>query len=235
MEKLQKWAAAGNLMPTHRVRNAESTEWIIAAYVPGLEQTMAATAPAAPAASRADGKSVGSRMRGLGRKKKKRCPASKRRRRASPADGLPLTSGEPPDIVALCDEIMEIAFERGASDIHIDPEENIVLIQLRVDGKLEPFRKLPKSIHTPLIGRYKVLSRDGHRRAPHGPGRPLRPSARPEKRKIHLRAAILPTTHGERITLRLLAVETEQLTLNRSACRNRRSEHSPTTRPNRKA
>ena len=45
MEKLQKWAVVGNLMPTHRVRNAESTEWIIAAYVPGLEQTMAATAP----------------------------------------------------------------------------------------------------------------------------------------------------------------------------------------------
>jgi hypothetical protein len=36
MEKLQKWASAGNLMPTHRVRNAESSEWIIAAYVPGL-------------------------------------------------------------------------------------------------------------------------------------------------------------------------------------------------------
>ena len=71
MEKLQKWATAGNLMPTHRVRNAESSEWIIAAYVPGLEQTMAATAPAAPSASAAGGKSVGSRMLGLGRKKKK--------------------------------------------------------------------------------------------------------------------------------------------------------------------
>ncbi len=37
----------------------------------------------------------------------------------------------------------------------------------------------------------------------------------PDKRRIHMRAAILPTTHGERLTLRLLAVETEQLTLNR--------------------
>ena len=54
---------------------------------------------------------------------------------------------------------MEIAFERDASDIHIDPEENIVLIQLRVDGVLETVRKLPKSLHNPIISRYKVLAK----------------------------------------------------------------------------
>jgi type II secretory ATPase GspE/PulE/Tfp pilus assembly ATPase PilB-like protein len=37
----------------------------------------------------------------------------------------------------------------------------------------------------------------------------------PDKRRIHFRAASLPTTHGERMTLRLLALDTEQLTLNR--------------------
>jgi len=37
----------------------------------------------------------------------------------------------------------------------------------------------------------------------------------PDRRKIHIRSACLPTTHGERMTLRLLALETEQLTLNR--------------------
>jgi type II secretory ATPase GspE/PulE/Tfp pilus assembly ATPase PilB-like protein len=214
MEKLQKWATAGNLMPTHRVRNAESSEWIIAAYVPGLEQTMAATAPAAPSASGAAGKSVGSRMLGLGRKKKKGTAGVKSAGGASP-DGLPLATGEPPDIVGLCNEIMEAAFERGASDIHIDPEEHIVLVQLRVDGELEPFRKLPKSIHPPLIGRFKVLSgMDIAERRMAQDGRFAHPLG-PQKRKIHFRAAILPTTHGERITLRLLAVDTEQLTLNK--------------------
>ena len=43
LEKLRKWAAAGNLMPTHRVRRADQTEWTIAAYVPGLEITTADT------------------------------------------------------------------------------------------------------------------------------------------------------------------------------------------------
>ena len=44
MAKLQKWAEAGNLMPTHRVRHADSDEWMIAAYVDGLELTTAADA-----------------------------------------------------------------------------------------------------------------------------------------------------------------------------------------------
>jgi type II secretory ATPase GspE/PulE/Tfp pilus assembly ATPase PilB-like protein len=213
MDKLQKWAAVGNLMPTHRVRNAESTEWIIAAYVPGLEQTMAATAPAVGAAGE---KSVGARIRGFGRKKKK-VPSSGKSTAGnsqSPVD-LALEAGEPPDIVALCDEIMETAFARGASDIHIDTEENIVLVQLRVDGELEPFRKLPKSIHPPLIGRFKILSKmDIAERRMAQDGRFAHPLG-PTKRKIHFRAAVLPTTHGERITLRLLAVDTEQLTLNK--------------------
>jgi type II secretory ATPase GspE/PulE/Tfp pilus assembly ATPase PilB-like protein len=216
MDKLQKWASAGNLMPTHRVRNAESSEWIIAAYVPGLEQTMAASAPAVPSAATATGISVGSRMLGLGRKKKRGVVRGKTAAGGAQApDNLPLATGEPPDIVGLCDEIMETAFERGASDIHIDPEENIVLVQLRVDGELEPLRKLPKSVHPPLLGRFKVLARmDIAERRMAQDGRFAYPLG-PQKRKIHFRAAVLPTTHGERITLRLLAVDTEQLTLNK--------------------
>jgi general secretion pathway protein E len=208
MEKLQRWAAAGNLMPTHRVRNAESSEWLIAAYVPGLEQTMAAQLPASDADDADTKKSLGKRILGLGRKSKAKTDGE------ADADGKPV-SGEPPDIVGLCDEIMETAFERGASDIHIDPEENIILIQLRIDGELEPLRKLPKAIHGPLIGRFKILSRmDIAERRMAQDGKFSQPLG-PHKRKIHFRAATLPTTHGERITLRLLALETEQLTLNR--------------------
>src|SRR5688500_5101444 len=74
LEKLQKWAAAGNLMPIHRVRKADSDEWVIAAYVRGLEQTTAvppqSTAAAGlgsePIASRT---SLGGFVSGLARKK----------------------------------------------------------------------------------------------------------------------------------------------------------------------
>jgi type II secretory ATPase GspE/PulE/Tfp pilus assembly ATPase PilB-like protein len=110
---------------------------------------------------------------------------------------------------------MEVAFARGASDLHIDPEENNTLIQLRVDGVLETLRKIPKSLHAALISRYKILSRmDIAERRMAQDGRFFH-CLGPDQRRVHIRAAILPTTHGERLTLRLLAVETEQLTLNR--------------------
>jgi type II secretory ATPase GspE/PulE/Tfp pilus assembly ATPase PilB-like protein len=119
------------------------------------------------------------------------------------------------DIIALADELLEVAFQRGASDVHIDPEEHIVLIQLRVDGVLEPLKKMPRTIHAPLVSRYKVLSRmDIAERRMAQDGR-FFICLGPNKKRIHIRAATLPTTHGERMTLRLLAVETEQLTLNR--------------------
>jgi general secretion pathway protein E len=214
MEKLQKWATSGDLMPTHRVRNAEATEWIIAAYVPGLEQTLAATATASPTTAEAAAQSTtfGKMVRGLGRKKKPAAAAKEGEDGEAAAEPIP---AEPTNIVALCDEILETAFARNASDIHIDPEENIVLVQLRVDGSLEPLRKLPKSVHGAVIGRYKVLSRmDIAERRMAQDGR-FAQKLGPDERKIHFRTATLPTTHGERMTLRLLATETEQLTLNK--------------------
>ncbi len=215
LEKLKKWAASGNLMPTHRVRNADSSEWVIAAYIPGLELTTAVSAsqPASPTLSGKQSSKkqpFGRLMRGLGGNKK---PVQRPGNKPS-ADGSP-SAAEPPDIVKLCDEFLETAFQRGASDIHIDPEDKIVLIQLRVDGELETLRKLPKSLHQPVISRFKVLSNMdiADRRLPQD-GRFVR-ALGPEKRNVAVRSACLPTTHGERLTLRLLALETEHLTLNR--------------------
>lgn len=201
-DKLQKWAATGNLMPTHRVRKADSHEWIIAAYVPGLEMTTAAVDAELDADSPQQ-KTV-SRMLGLGRKNKADAGKS-----AAPK---PLKS-ETLDIVGICDEFMEIAFQRGASDIHIDSEEKIVLVQLRVDGELETIRKLPRDLLNPIVSRFKVLANMdiAEKRMPQD-GRFFVPLG-PQKRKVSIRAACLPTTHGERMTLRLLALGTEQLTL----------------------
>jgi type II secretory ATPase GspE/PulE/Tfp pilus assembly ATPase PilB-like protein len=200
LEKLCKWAAAGNLMPTHRVRRADQAEWTIAAYVPGLEITTAdTTVVVAEEIADSRGK-LGALVASLTRKG--RVKSAKLEHQET-------------DVIALCDELMEIAFERRASDIHIDPEENIVLIQIRVDGILETVRKLPKSLHNPIVSRYKVLSKMDIAERRMAQDGSFFQSLGPDRRRIHLRAAILPTTHGERLTLRLLAIETEQLTLNR--------------------
>jgi type II secretory ATPase GspE/PulE/Tfp pilus assembly ATPase PilB-like protein len=206
LDKLRKWAAAGNLMPTHRVRRADSTEWTIAAYVPGLEITTADTAPVPTVDESADDAASG-RLGAIVRSLKLKGKTA--------GKGKAAGAEQEADIVALCDELLEVAYERGASDVHIDPEENIVLIQFRVDGVLETLRKMPKSIQAALVSRYKVLARmDIAERRMAQDGRFFQ-CLGPDKRRIHIRAATLPTTHGERLTLRLLAVETEQLTLHR--------------------
>src|SRR5262245_5506754 len=97
LEKLCKWAAAGNLMPTHRVRRADQTEWTIAAYVPGLEITTADTAPVlVPDTDGDDGSRgrLGALVSALTRKGRK--PSH--------------LEHQETDIIALCDELMEIAF-----------------------------------------------------------------------------------------------------------------------------
>ena len=203
MEKLQAWAESGNLMPTHRVRRADTEEWTIAAYVPGLELTKAAPVKAAPAEEEDHSSALGKLVSGLSKKLK-----------GGSTDGQ-VEVAQLADSVALCNELLEIAYRRRASDLHIDPEENIVLIQIRVDGQLETVRKLPKSFHAPVLGRFKVLSRMdiSERRMPQD-GQFVYELG-PDKQKVSMRAACLPTTHGERLTLRLLALETELLTLNR--------------------
>ncbi|TWU29473.1 ATPase, T2SS/T4P/T4SS family [Bythopirellula polymerisocia] len=204
LEKLQKWAEAGNLMPTHRVRNVDSSEWVIAAYVPGLELTTVIpdSVEQGEKTEQAPSNSLGTLVRGLGRKHKE-------------GNGKKSVPTDPPDIVAMCNEMLKIAFLRGASDLHIDPERNVTLVQIRVDGELETIRKLPKNLHNPVVSRCKVLSNMdiAERRLPQD-GRFVH-SFDEEKRKVSIRAACLPTTHGERMTLRLLALETEELTLNR--------------------
>ncbi|MCA9239215.1 MAG: Flp pilus assembly complex ATPase component TadA [Planctomycetales bacterium] len=206
LEKLQKWAAAGDLMPTHRVRHAESDEWVIAAYVKGLEGTIAA-----PAEEHEDPqlKKKGRGVFGLG-KPKPAAPAEHKPAVEPSAKPLPANATE------ACDEILRAAHKAGASDIHIDPEENIVLVQLRVDGTLEAFRKYPKSMHPAVIGRFKVLANmDIAEKREAQDGRFTYEFGEREKQRVDIRAACLPTTKGERLTLRLLATEAGRLTLGR--------------------
>src|SRR4029077_1821461 len=97
VKTLRKGAAAGTLMPTPRVRRADQTEWTIAAYVPGLEITTADTT-VAPVAEVEDKRGkLGALVTALTRKD-----------RSKPNKNEHLET----DVIALCDELMEIAYER---------------------------------------------------------------------------------------------------------------------------
>ena len=122
---------------------------------------------------------------------------------------------DPNDAVALCDELLFAALVREASDIHIDPCPDNIMVRLRVDGELEKYRTLPSVVLNGLISRYKVLAGMdiAEKRAPQDGAFTHRFGA--ASMKIDIRVATLPTKHGERMTLRLLATQTETLTIER--------------------
>ena len=151
---------------------------------------------------------------------------------------------QPDDVVALCDELMHAAILRQASDIHIDPEPDGVQVRFRVDGVLDTLSPLPAIVHNGIISRFKVLSGMdiAEKRAPQDGGFKHRFGR--ARQTIDIRVATLPTKYGERMTLRLLALQTESLTLERlgmlpsrpatfSAGHRPAARHDPAHRPDR--
>lgn len=113
----------------------------------------------------------------------------------------PLTLDDAP-AVQLLDAILNDATHRGASDIHLEPEQASLRIRYRIDGILHPIRILNKTAWPMLCGRIKVMSgmniaetrapQDGHI------------GQRIGGRMIDFRVASQPTLHGENIVIRLL-------------------------------
>jgi type IV pilus assembly protein PilB len=120
---------------------------------------------------------------------------------------------EPTDVVPICDELLFAALVREASDIHLDPGPEVLTVRLRVDGYLEPYRSLPLSFHASVISRFKVLSGMdiAEKRSPQDGGFTHRYGN--STQAVDIRVATLPTKYGERMTLRLLAMQTETLTV----------------------
>jgi type IV pilus assembly protein PilB len=134
--------------------------------------------------------------------------------RLAPGASSRISAGEG-QTATLCEELLNSAYLSQASDIHIDPQQNAVVVRFRVDGQLVQHQQLPLGAYQELIGRMKVMGGldIAEKRAPQD-GRFSHPIAG-NGRRIDVRVATLPTKHGERMTLRLLALNTESLTLSR--------------------
>jgi type IV pilus assembly protein PilB len=61
-------------------------------------------------------------------------------------------------IVRLVNSMIEQAMSEGASDIHVEPLENEVRIRYRVDGKLHLAKSIPKTAHSAVVTRIKILA-----------------------------------------------------------------------------
>ena len=115
-------------------------------------------------------------------------------------------------IVSLVDRILIEALTSGASDIHVEPQENSLEIRFRLDGVLQKhFEDLPKSLTPAVTSRIKIMAEldIAERRMPQD-GR-IRRMFR--GRKMDFRVSTLPSRNGEKICLRLLDSGATQLGL----------------------
>jgi len=114
----------------------------------------------------------------------------------------------------LADDLLNSAYLRQASDIHIDPTAKGANIRFRVDGQLELYEEIKVDNYTELASRVKVMAGldIAEKRSPQD-GRFSHYFSGGTQR-IDLRVATLPTRYGERLTLRLLAAQSSSLTLN---------------------
>ena len=108
------------------------------------------------------------------------------------------------DIVKIFDNLLTIAVEEGASDIHIEPLENYSRIRLRIDWVLEELIQYPRSLHESVISKFKIESgqmRPDEKRLPQD----ARVSSITQTNKeIDLRANTLPTVWWEKLVMRIV-------------------------------
>lgn len=98
--------------------------------------------------------------------------------------------------------ILRYAVDGGASDIHIEPTGEKIVVRFRVDGLLAKSLELPQNVQSAVVARVKILSSmrlDEKRKPQDG-----RFSANFDGRKIDFRVSILPTNYGEKVVMRIL-------------------------------
>ncbi len=114
-------------------------------------------------------------------------------------------------ISRLVDELLGAGIGERASDIHIEPEEQAVVVRHRVDGVIRVARRLPRPLASALASRIKIIS-----------GLDIADRLRPQDGRarvavdgvaVDLRISSLPAAHGEKIVIRVLDGRTAVRTL----------------------
>jgi len=115
------------------------------------------------------------------------------------------------DIVNLVDLLLEYAHDSRASDIHIEPLEEEVLIRFRIDGILHEAAKYPMKLHKKIVFRIKIMA---HLQTDeHGAAQDGRFDYASEDNIFDVRVSIMPITNGENVVMRLLSSHVRKHTL----------------------
>jgi type IV pilus assembly protein PilB len=116
-------------------------------------------------------------------------------------------------LVRLVNSIIFQAAEDGASDIHFEPQDDVLIVRVRIDGVLHIVERIPLQLASGVITRLKVLAKldIAERRKPQD-GR-ISLNANTVGRVLDIRVATLPTVEGESVVMRLLDKSKEAPTL----------------------
>jgi general secretion pathway protein E len=114
-------------------------------------------------------------------------------------------------VIELVGNILAQAIDEGASDIHIEPEENAFEVRYRIDGVMQARLNQPRERFDAVASRIKLLSGMdiAERRLPQDGRISLRASGA----EMDIRVSALPGVHGESIVMRLLPKERSNLNL----------------------
>ncbi|MBT4937091.1 type II/IV secretion system protein [Candidatus Peregrinibacteria bacterium] len=115
------------------------------------------------------------------------------------------------DIIAIINNIFHLALSKDASDIHIEPKEEVLDIRIRIDGGFGEQLNYPVSQHQAITTRIKMLADlkiDENRLPQDG-----KASLKMDDQNIDLRISVLPTIYGEKICIRILKTDEAKVNL----------------------
>ncbi|MBF0571102.1 MAG: Flp pilus assembly complex ATPase component TadA [Candidatus Omnitrophica bacterium] len=111
-------------------------------------------------------------------------------------------NSEEAPVVTFINTMITKAVSEGASDIHVEPEENTLAIRFRIDGVLHLQTSPPKEYQAAIISRIKIISNldiSELRKPQDG-----RIQMKVDNKRVDIRVSSLPTVYGENIVMRLL-------------------------------
>jgi general secretion pathway protein E len=125
------------------------------------------------------------------------------------ADLLESTDDAP--IIRLINAVLTQAVKENASDIHVEPFENRLVVRFRVDGVLREVLQSKRAVAPLVVSRIKVMSKldIAEKRLPQDG----RISLRIAGRAVDVRVSTIPSGHGERVVLRILDKQAGRLDL----------------------
>ncbi len=126
-----------------------------------------------------------------------------------PSDLLEADDDAP--IIRLINAILTSAIKESASDIHIEPFENRLVVRFRIDGVMKEVLQSRRAVAPLVVSRIKVMSKldIAEKRLPQDG----RISVRIAGRAVDVRVSTMPSSHGERVVLRLLDKQAGRISL----------------------